>query len=165
MQEGRGQPIFLPPRKDNRKTLFLDLDETLVHCLDNTECEPDLKLKVMIEGEAVDVDITIRPYALTFLKKVSKKWEVVVFTASHKSYADAILDEIDPEGELVHHRLYREHCLHIEELYVKDLSRVNRKLDRVVLVDNAASSFCLQLGNGIPILPFYDGKDFELSAL
>lgn len=111
------------------------------------------------------MDITIRPYTLTFLKKISKKWEVVVFTASHRSYADAVLNEIDPEGELFHHRLYREHCIHINDLYIKDLSRVNRQLDSVVLVDNAASSFCLQLGNGIPILSFYDGKDFELSAL
>jgi len=40
----------------------------------------------------VTIDLNIRPYALTFLKKISKKWEVVVFTASTQSYANAILD-------------------------------------------------------------------------
>jgi CTD small phosphatase-like protein 2 len=42
---------------------------------------------------------------------------------------------------------------------------LNRDLRNVVLVDNAAYSYILQLGNGIPILPFYDGKDYELAAL
>jgi CTD small phosphatase-like protein 2 len=50
-------------------------------------------------------------------------------------------------------------------MYVKDLSRINRPLKDTVLVDNAAYSYCMQLNNGIPILPFYDGKDYELSAL
>jgi CTD small phosphatase-like protein 2 len=155
----------LPKLTEDKKTLFIDLDETLIHCLDNSECQPDFRLKISIEGVAVDLDITIRPYALTFLKKISKKWEVIVFTASHKDYADAILNEIDPDGAIFHHRLYRQHCIYTDELYVKDLSRVNRDLSKVVLVDNAAYSYCLQLANGIPILPYYDGKDFELSAL
>ena len=50
-------------------------------------------------------------------------------------------------------------------MYVKDLSLINRDLKDMVLVDNAAYSYVLQLSNGIPILPFYDGKDYELSAL
>lgn len=30
----------------------------------------------------------------------------------------------------------------------------------MVLVDNSAYSYILQLENAIPILPYYDGKDF-----
>ena len=145
--------------------MFLDLDETLIHCLDNSECEADFRLKITIEGVLVDLDILIRPYALTFLKKICKRWEVVIFTASHQEYADAILNEIDPDGTLFHHRLYRQHCIYLNDLYVKDLSRVNRDSSKLVLVDNAAYSYCLQLANAIPILPYYDGKDFELAAL
>lgn len=74
-------PKIAPP---NLKTLFIDLDETLIHCFENSECEPDFRLNIMIEGTPVNVDITIRPYALTFLKKMSKRWEIVVFTASHR---------------------------------------------------------------------------------
>ena len=50
-------------------------------------------------------------------------------------------------------------------MYVKDLSLLNRDLKKMVLVDNAAYSYILQMDNGIPILPYYDGKDYELSAL
>lgn len=35
----------------------------------------------------------------------------------------------------------------------------------MVVVDNSAYSFAMQVDNGIPILPFYQGKDYELTAL
>lgn len=36
--------------------------------------------------------VSIRPYALSFLKRASQHFEVICFTASDRSYADAILD-------------------------------------------------------------------------
>ncbi len=87
---------------------------------------------------------------------MKKKWEIIVFTASHQLYADVILDEIDPDNELFDHRLYRHHCKEItEELYVKDLSRFNRQLSQSVLVDNSSYSYALQIDNGIPIFPYF----------
>lgn len=42
----------------------------------------------------------------------------------------------------------------------------NRNLKDIVLVDNAAYSFGLQIDNGIPIVPYYDNKnDKELKYL
>lgn len=42
---------------------------------------------------------------------------------------------------------------------------MNEKKD-MLLVDNAAYSFCHQLDNGVPIIPFYDNKaDQELLYL
>lgn len=36
----------------------------------------------------------------------------------------------------------------------------------MILIDNAAYSYFFQLENGIPIIPYYEGKnDFELKAL
>ena len=60
------------------------------------------------------------------MKKANEYFEVVVFTASVKEYADAILDALDPSNQLIHHRLYRESCILREGLdenkfYVKDL--------------------------------------------
>jgi CTD small phosphatase-like protein 2 len=51
-------------------------------------------------------------------------------------------------------------------MYCKDLRVIDRDLEDIVLVDNAAYSYATQLDNGIPILPYYHGKtDFELKAL
>jgi CTD small phosphatase-like protein 2 len=76
------------------------------------------------------------------------------------------LDELDPENQIFSHRFYRPHCVVLpNELHLKDLRYLKRDLKDVVLVDNAAYSYSFQLDNGIPILPFYEGKDFELGVL
>jgi CTD small phosphatase-like protein 2 len=50
-------------------------------------------------------------------------------------------------------------------MYIKDLRIINRSMADMILVDNAAYSYNFQLDNGVPILPFYHGEDFELMAL
>ena len=87
----------------------------------------DMKLQISVEGTPIQIGINIRPYALTFLKKMTPKYEIIIFTASHYSYADAILNELDPDGEIFQHRLYRHHC-HVlsNEIHVKDLRILNR---------------------------------------
>ena len=51
-------------------------------------------------------------------------------------------------------------------MLVKDLSRVGRNLESVVIVDNSCSNFQLQPKNGIQCLPFFGNvSDCELSML
>ncbi len=92
-----------------------------------------------------------------------------MFTASHRSYADAVLDYIDPDNSLFSFRLYREHCLRTEDgYYVKDLRIFkNRSLSDLILIDNSVYSFAFQLENGVPIIPYYNDKqgDEELFHL
>lgn len=77
-----------------------------------------------------------------------------------------VLDEIDPDREFIKHRLYRHHCFEIHpNIYTKDLRIINRDLSQMVLVDNAPYSYIFQLENGIPILPFYKGEDYQLPRL
>jgi NLI interacting factor-like phosphatase len=89
---------------------------------------------------------------------VSENFEVILFTASKKEYADAMIEQIDKEGKYIHHRVYRDSCIYSNELYIKDLRVLNRDLKRIVIVDNAVISFGFQLENGIPIIPFYDDE-------
>ena len=156
-------PLFRTP--DQTKTIIFDLDETLVHWVDDPETDsPHVILKVTFPtGETVDAGINIRPYAIEWLKEANKYFQVVVFTASHQSYADVVLDYIDPNHDLIHYRLYRESCILTKEgVYIKDLRIFkNRKIENVVIVDNAVYSFGFQLDNGIPIIPFYDDPNDE----
>jgi CTD small phosphatase-like protein 2 len=78
-----------------------------------------------------------------------------------------VLDYLDPHKELIHHRLYRDNCIHVEGIYIKDLRVIaNRNLKDMVLVDNAAYSFGYQLNNGIPIISWSDDPhDKELFNL
>lgn len=78
-----------------------------------------------------------------------------------------MLDNLDPEKKFISHRIFREHCiLGNDNMYIKDLRVINRSLSTMVLIDNASYSFCFQLENGIPIIPYYCGKnDYELMGL
>ena len=102
------------------------------------------------------------------LEEASKLFQVGVFTASHQSYADAVLDFIDPERTLFAFRLYRDQCLKTADgYYVKDLRIFEGlPLHEVVLIDNSVYSFAHQIENGVPIIPFYqDRNDEELLHL
>lgn len=165
-----GKLVDLPPHSKfpnpkTTKTIIFDLDETLVHCVDEPETDnPHVILKVTFPtGETVDAGINIRPYAIECLKEANKYFQVVVFTASHQSYADVVLDYLDPNRDLIQYRLYRESCIQTKEgVYIKDLRIIkNRQMQNVCIVDNAVYSFGFQLDNGIPIIPFYDDPNDE----
>ena len=44
-------------------------------------------------------------------------------------------------------------------MIVKDLRIINRHLSKTILIDNAAYSYAYQLLNGVPIIPYYEGKN------
>lgn len=150
-----------------KKTLIFDLDETLIHCNDSKEVKSDIVLPIIFEnGETVDVNykiqagINIRPYAIEILEKMSKDFEIIIFTASHSCYANVILDHLDPKKQYIQHRLFRESCVHTQDgFYVKDLRIINREMKNMILVDNAGYSFSFQVDNGIPILNYYHGRE------
>ena len=139
--------VMLPPPKKShhKKVVIFDMDETLIHCVDDiTKESPDYLLDVKFpNGEIVQAGVNVRPYAIECLKEANKNYQVVVFTASHKFYADVVLNFLDPKRELIHHRLYREHCYQTADgVYIKDLRILkNRNLKDVVIVDNAVYSF------------------------
>mmetsp|Transcript_16376 Transcript_16376/g.29620 ORF Transcript_16376/g.29620 Transcript_16376/m.29620 type:complete len:442 (+) Transcript_16376:6-1331(+) len=156
------------PGYESMKTVVFDLDETLVHCVDDPTEDADVRLPVTFpNGDVVEAGINIRPYAVEALKAANKEFEVIVFTASHSCYADVVLDYLDPDRLLIHHRFYREHCIVADNVHIKDLRIfANRRLQDTVLVDNAAYSFGYQIDNGIPIISWHnDSHDKELYNL
>ena len=118
--------------------------------------------------EIIKAGINLRPHVRECLAQCATKYQVGVFTASHKEYADAVIDLIDPEGTLVDFRLYREHCFETDDgIFIKDLRVIrNRDLKDLILVDNSVYSFGFQLDNGVPIIPYFnDPTDQELVYL
>ncbi|CAD8047513.1 unnamed protein product [Paramecium sonneborni] len=160
---------FLPGQSQEIQTLVFDLDETLIHCNDNNNDPTDYVIQIQLPNEGtVEARINIRPFCQQMLRLLSSKFELMLFTASYQYYADKVLELIDPEGTIFQYRFYRDSCIEVEDgLFVKDLRIIgNRKLENILLVDNASYSYCYQLDNGVPIIPFYDNKyDKELIFL
>ena len=171
LEQLKEKRINVPWKKgtEGRKTVIFDLDETLVHCCEDlATCKPDVILPVTFPtGEVVQAGINIRPYALECLREVNKEFEVFVFTASHPCYANVVLDYLDPAKELIQQRFFRDSCMNVNGVYIKDLRIfANRNLKDMVIIDNAAYSFAYQLDNGVPIVSWHDDpNDKELFNL
>ena len=78
--------VMLPPPNEPHKTkvIIFDLDETLVHCMEDFDPnEVDYVLPIEFPDQTIDAGLNIRPYAFECLREVNKFFQVVVFTASH----------------------------------------------------------------------------------
>ena len=154
---------LLPKQSSDKKTLVLDLDETLVHSqFQPFDVPSDIILKIELENEIHDIQVMVRPGVSEFLKNMGKIYEIVIFTASVSKYADPLLDIIDKEKNCKF-RLFREHCTPINTCYVKELKKLGRELKNIIIVDNSPMSYALNPENGIPINTWFDDKsDREL---
>ena len=174
----------------DKKILLLDLDETLIHADFDEEYPKEqydtvIKFKAkkeeyekkekniedsdstsccLSEAEEEDihsVGIFLRNGVNYFLQEVNKYFEVGIFTASVKEYADAVISFLDPESKLIKFRLYRNNCINFNDTFtVKDLrifKEVNLK--NIVLLDNSMYSFAAQINNGILINTFINDKN------
>ena len=158
----------LPPQDAEdvgKKTLVLDLDETLVHSSFKEVENADFIIPIEIEGRVNNCYVLKRPCVDAFIEAVTKMYEVVVFTASLSKYGDPLLDLLDPKG-LMKYRLFRESCALFEGNFVKDLSSLGRDLKSTMIIDNSPHSYVFHPENAIPIGTYIDDPaDTELADM
>ena len=135
---------FLPPMDTNKYkyTLVLDLDETLVHYIE----EKDRHY------------VQVRPFAEYFISEMGKYFELVIFTSAEEEYANIVLEEID-KYKVITHKLYRRHVEYNDGLCLKDLDKIGRDIKRVCIIDNDKNNFKLHVENGIEIKEFLGEQD------
>ena len=159
-----------PPEEKQKKIALFDLDETLVHCNNNEPGMDGDEVSVKLPtNKIVKVGLNIRKNWKNALDLIKNHYHVVIYTASHPSYADAVLDYLDKENKYFKYRLYRSHCIQCDvdgfKFYVKDLDTLDKyyNLKDIVIIDNSILSFAYHLYNGIPIVPFINQQnDTEL---
>jgi CTD small phosphatase-like protein 2 len=141
-------PYILSPR-EKPYTLVLGLDETLANFQQINYTQGVLKL---------------RPYLTEFLENVSRYYELILFTSKTQYYAEPIIRAIEQKKKYFDFIFYRENCIMIKNEFVKDLTRIGRSLDSIIIVDNMPEYFRLQKENGIIIKSFW-AKDPNDRAL
>ena len=149
---------FLPFPQDVKKkfTLVLDLDETLISFKTCPEQNKGL--------------LRLRPGLFEFLDEMKKNYELIIFTSATNEYADPLLAAIEKDKKIFDYKLYRQHTLIYNNEIVKDISKIGRPLNKIIIVDNLVQNFRLQKENGIMIKAFwgedaYDNALFELKEI
>ena len=115
------------------RTLVLDLDDLLVHS-DWTRGRGWRTFK--------------RPGAEDFLKQMAQLYEIVIYTHALPTYADPILDRLDPSRYIVY-RLYRDSTLYQHGHHVRDLSKLNRDMEKVLFVTSDPEACKLHPKNAV----------------
>jgi RNA polymerase II subunit A small phosphatase-like protein len=156
---------LLPPKSANdrnKKTLVLDLDETLIHSEFSRDAGRgcDFKVPIYVDGESGTAYVNKRPYVDEFLRWAGRHFEVVIFTASLPAYADPLLNKLD-RHRVIRYRLYRHHCTNRDGDNIKDLSKIGRAAKDTILVDNAPVSYKFQKSSGIHVSSWYEDDDDE----
>ena len=140
---------YLRTKNNKNYSLVLDLDETLIHFkMGNTDEEGVLR---------------IRPGITEFLEEIGNYYELILFTTATQEYADLLVDAIEEDKIYFDHRLYREHAIIIDNDFVKDLTRIGRPLDKIIIVDDMPQNFKLQKENGIIIRPFWGEDNYDMA--
>lgn len=166
---GTGSPRYLlPPVRHqdmHKKCMVIDLDETLVHSSFKPINNADFVVPVEIDGTVHQVYVLKRPYVDEFLQRMGELYECVLFTASLAKYADPVADLLDRWG-VFRARLFRESCVFHRGNYVKDLNKLGRDLQQIIIVDNSPASYIFHPDNAVPVTSWFDDMtDSELLDL
>ena len=172
--------------KLTKKTLILDLDETLVYVSDvkieNSplkqipfeyyvldENENNINQMINVENQTIEQAngyLIVRPGYNKFITEIKKYFdEIFIFTSSQYSYAEEIIKLID-KNKIISKIYSRKDCSFYNDIFYKDLNKIKKDLSRTIIVDNFPEAYLLQHFNGLPIPPFMgDPNDNELLKL
>ena len=112
------------------------------------------------------VEVFKRPGLSTFLQRMSKQYEIVVFGMGESGTINEICEALDPMHQMIVGRFGRENTLLKDGKYIKDLSYLNRPMKEVVYLDFTDESVTFHKENCILINKFDgDKSDRDLIEL
>ena len=131
----------------------------------------DNQVSLVSKGETETFGVNLRPFLREVLLSLRKKFNLFVFTQGQNKISERLVEIIEKEGPIFSGCFYRSECTELstlkETFFVLDFSVFdNINLDETLLIDSSIMHFAFQLGNGVPVLPFFDNKnDAELKTL
>ena len=126
-------------------TLLISLDETLIH----------FKIDTKNKGNNNKGVIQLRPWLTEFLSQIKPYYEIIAFSNGDKKYTDLIINSIDKNKIFFDNKLYRDHCIIMNNDFVKDINILGKDITKVIIVDNLIQNYRLNIDNGINIKSFY----------
>eukprot|EP00545_Synedropsis_sp_CCMP1620_P007359 CAMPEP_0119021774 /NCGR_PEP_ID=MMETSP1176-20130426/26664_1 /TAXON_ID=265551 /ORGANISM="Synedropsis recta cf, Strain CCMP1620" /LENGTH=417 /DNA_ID=CAMNT_0006976457 /DNA_START=77 /DNA_END=1327 /DNA_ORIENTATION=+ len=99
-----------------------------------------------------------RPGVDKFLHTMAQYYEIVLYSPSIDAVADPVVTSLDKTGCIMH-RLYRDATHYKNGTHVKDLNRLNRNINRMVLLDDDPECAQFNPDNLIRIKAYEDPMD------
>lgn len=130
-------PYYQPPY-----TLILEMTDVLVH--------PEWTYKTGWRFRK-------RPGVEYFLENLQGIYEIVVFTAEQGMTVFPIIEALDPKN-CISYKLVRDATHFVDGVHIKDLSKLNRDLSKVIVVDWNPESVKFHQENVFQV-PRWDGRD------
>ncbi|TFK50915.1 HAD-like protein [Heliocybe sulcata] len=95
-----------------------------------------------------------RPGVDYFLAYLSQFFEIVIFTTDPSYTAAPIVEKLDPYNMFVTYKLFREATRVVDGVAVKDLSYLNRPLEKVIILDAHPEHVKTQPQNAVIMKPW-----------
>jgi len=99
-----------------------------------------------------------RPGVDKFLLDMAQYYEIVLYSASMDAVAEPVVNSLDKQGCIMH-RLYRDATYYHNGVHVKDLSRLNRNINRMIVIDDDISEVQFNPENVVRVKPYTDPND------
>ena len=123
--DGIGHPVVIPQKIKGlngadlntnfdpyKPLLLLDMDETLLFTTINMKRTKKTTLKIKSpKGIPLYIEVYLRPFLKRFLEKIKKYYNLGIFTASERYYAEPCISHFDSkESSYFCLKLYRDSC-------------------------------------------------------
>jgi import inner membrane translocase subunit TIM50 len=150
---------FMPDKPPLPAHMMANYPKTLVLGLRGVTVRSEYKLGLGFEFKK-------RPGLSTFLDRMVRSYEVVVFGDEESSLVNEICEALDPEIRIISGRLGHESTLLKEGRYIKDLSYMNRDIKDIVCIEFDPEKFYYHQDNVIKVPEWTgDNSDRELIDL
>jgi len=151
-----------------KRLLILDLDETLIHSVD----------QYVPKKSTVKVDhwyVYPRPGLIPFLRDISALYYLAVWSAADELYVNSIISKVIPNDIIFEFIWDRSRCtkrididtkVSYYEKNLKKVKKLNYSLDDIIIVDDIPENASRNYGNLITVKPYYgETYDDELPKL
>ncbi|KAK1442722.1 HAD superfamily protein [Babesia gibsoni] len=138
-------------RPQGAYSLVLDLENTLIRAVCPEKGDSVSVVSILTSENNMDYVILTRPHLESFLKTMSKDYEIVLYSTSQQEDADAILKQANID-HLFERKLYRNSCMTGSDgVCIKDLKKVSSDMSKLVLIDNTSQASSYFKENSVPI--------------
>jgi hypothetical protein len=104
--------VPLRQHEEPKYFLVLDLVRILVHTTQLSSNEDDFSFAATNkDGPKKKFNVVYRPFLCEFLERMQQYYYLVIYTAAHRSYAEKILDMLDPQRSIFKAVLCSEYCM------------------------------------------------------